>query len=198
MKNDVEVFVMNIAPIINQPIDKYLSLFSYERQKKILQYKFNSDRNRTIFAELLLRYAVNKKFSIPIEKILVERDENGKPFLTGNFLEISLSHSKNWVACSFGKIPNGVDIESESSDALEIAKNFFTAEEYNVLRSLSEKELSQEFLKMWTIKESRFKCVGDINFNKNLFEKNFILNDGTVIGLACFKNADLLPAKRAM
>ena len=179
----IEIYVMNIADIINQPVEKYLHFFSSERQKNILRYKFNADRNRTVFAEMLLRYAIGKKISLPIEKIFIERDENGKPFLVENSFEISLSHCENWVACSFGNSPNGIDIESDSRDALDIAKNFFTTEEYKNLCELNDEERNLQFLKYWTLKESRFKCFGDINFNENFSEKNFILDDGTVVGL---------------
>lgn len=76
---EVEIFVMNIAAVLNEPVEKYLPLFSLERQKNILRYKLNADRNRTIFAEVLLRYAISKKFSLPIEKIIIERTNAGKP-----------------------------------------------------------------------------------------------------------------------
>lgn len=181
--NDVEIYVMNISEVINRPVEKYLKFFSAERQKNILRYKFNADRNRTVWAELLVRYAVSKKKSLPFEKIFVDRDETGKPYLVGKFLEISLSHSGNWVACSFGEIPNGVDVETDSSDNLLIAKKFFSAEEYNHLCSLSAEEGRIQFLKYWTLKESRFKCVGDSD-EKNISEKNFLLSDGAVVGLS--------------
>ena len=175
---------MNIAAVLNEPVEKYLPLFSLERQKNILRYKFNADRNRTIFAEMLLRYAISKKFSLPIEKIIIERTNAGKPYVVGNFLEISLSHCGDWVACSFGEVPNGVDIENDSADALEIAKSFFPLAEYKILQKLDGEERNLQFLKYWTLKESRFKCTGDINYNENLLEKNFILQDGTVVGIS--------------
>ena len=181
---EVEIFVMNIAAVLNQPVEKYLPLFSVARQEKILRYKFNADRNRTVWAELLARYVISKKLSLPMEKIVIDRDENGKSYIIGNLLEISLSHSRNWVACSFGEFPNGVDIENDSRDALEIAKNFFTADEYKNLCALNGEERNLQFLKYWTLKESRFKCIGDINPNENLLEKNFLLEDGTVAAIA--------------
>ena len=178
---------MNIADIISRSVYKYLPFFSAERQKNILRYRFNADRNRTIWAELLIRYAISRKFSLPFEKILIDRDKDGKPFIVGNWLEISLSHSGNWVACSFGEVPNGIDVETNSTDALEIAKNFYTADEYKNLCNLYGEERNLQFLKYWTIKESRFKCTGNINFQENILERNFLLNDGAVIGVACKK-----------
>jgi len=49
-------------------------------------------------------------------------------------------------------------------------------------------ERNLQFLKFWTIKESRFKCTGDINFSENIIEKNFILNDGAVVGISFLKS----------
>lgn len=177
---------MNIAAVLNRSVEKYLPLFSIERQKKILRYKFNADRNRTVWAELLARYVVSKKLSLPMEKIFIGRDDNGKPFVIGNLLEISLSHCGDWVACSVGNVPNGVDIENDTSAALEIAQNFFTADEYKNLCDLSGAERNLQFLKYWTLKESRFKCTGSINYNEKLFESNFILSDGTVAGISAY------------
>lgn len=188
MNSKIEVFVMNIADKINKSVEKYLHLFSPERQEKILHYKFNADRNRTVFAELLARHAISKKINLPIEKIFIDRDKNGKPFVVGKFFEVSLSHSGNWVACSFGEVPNGVDIETDSRAALEIAENFFTADEYKNLCELSGEERNLQFLKYWTLKESRFKCTGDINFNEKFGEKNIVLNTETVLGICCKKN----------
>lgn len=188
LQSEIEIFLMNIADVIHHPVDKYLSFFSEKRQRKILRYKFNADRNRTVFAELLLRYAISQKYSLPFEKIVIDRDENGKPFLVGNFLEVSLSHSGDWVACSFGKCRNGIDIETDASNALEIAENFFTEDEYKILYDLKGATRNLQFLKFWTMKESRFKCKGDINFDDNFVEKHFILSDGAVVGISYQKN----------
>ena len=78
---------MNIADIINQPIEKYLHFFSAERQKKILRCKFNADRNRTIFAELLLRYEIGKKFPCRLKKFLSTGTKTENLMLSEIFLK---------------------------------------------------------------------------------------------------------------
>ena len=65
----VNLFAVDISARLNDSIDDWLKLFSTERQKKILSYRFNADRNRTIWAELLVRYVVSEKFSRPLEKV---------------------------------------------------------------------------------------------------------------------------------
>ena len=124
----VKLFAADISARLNDSVDDLLKLFSIERQKKILSYRFNADRNRTIWAELLVRQAVAEKFSCPLEKVQVYRDATGKPHIADLPVEISLSHAGNWVVCSVGEIKSGVDVEIDSTDALEIAERFFFAQ----------------------------------------------------------------------
>ena len=126
----VELFAVNISARLNAPIDDWLKYFSSERQEKILSYRFNEDRNRTIWAELLVRSVVAEKFSCPIEKVQVYRDAKGKPHIADLPVEISLSHAGNWVVCNVGTNLSGVDVEIDSTDTIEIAANFFLPGEY--------------------------------------------------------------------
>ena len=52
-------------------------------------------------------------------------DPSGKPYLVDSTLQISLAHSKNWVACSVGEIASDVDVEEDSIDELTLAEFFF-------------------------------------------------------------------------
>ena len=124
----VNIFAMNISERLNSPVDDWLSFFSFDRRKKILSYRFNVDRNRTLWAELLARYIVSESFSCPIEKVQVYRDAFGKPHIAEFSIEISLSHAGDWVVCSFGNKKSGVDVEIDSTDAEEIAEKFFFAQ----------------------------------------------------------------------
>ena len=73
----VEIFAVNISAQLNQPVDDWLKIFLPERQEKILSYRFNSDRNRTIWAELLARNIIAEKFFCPIEKVKIFRNDEG-------------------------------------------------------------------------------------------------------------------------
>lgn len=160
----VKIFAVNISERRNQPVDEWLKFFSAERREKILSYRFNADRNRTLWAELLARYAVAEKFSCSPEKIRVCRDASGKPHICELPVEISLSHAGDWVVCSVGEVQSGVDVEIDSADALEIAKNFFLPREFKQIISLPAGLRERQFLIYWTLKESYFKLTGDENF----------------------------------
>lgn len=193
----VKVFAVNISARLNSPIYDWLKFFSIERQKKILSYRFNADRNRTVLAELLVRNVIAENFSYPFEKIQVCRDVTGKPHIANLPVEISLSHAGNWIVCSIGTNLSGVDVEFDSTDALEIAQNFFLPSEYKKIISLPKNLRGQQFLIYWTLKESYFKLTGAKNFLQadcekilggkgEVVGKNFFLNDGTVIGVCTY------------
>ena len=196
----IEVYLLKLTAQLEKPVEKFLHYFTTRRQEKILRYRFTADRNRTLWAELLARSIVAKKFSRPIEEIQIERDEHGKPFVVDGSLMISLAHSKNFVACSVGEVPSGVDVEEDFTDALAIAKNFFTAQEYQQILSVDNP--AEKFLSIWTIKESFAKFTGrgiDENFSEidsakilsgrgKIVGKNFFV-DGAVIGVCTERGA---------
>jgi len=190
----INLFAVNISERLNQPVDDWLKYFSSERREKILSYRFNADRNRTLWAEILTRYEVAERFSCPLEKVQVYRDVTGKPHIVEFPVEISLSHAGDWVICSVGEVKSGVDVEIDSTDALEIAERFFLPSEFEKIISLPKSLHGRQFLIYWTLKESYFKLTGDENFlqadcekillgNGKVIGKNFFLNDGAVIGV---------------
>ena len=194
----VKIFAVNIAAQLNQPVDNWLKFFLPERREKILSYRFNADRNRTLWAELLARYTVAEKFFCPIEKVRVYRDAKGKPYILGLPVEISLSHAGDWVVCSVGKVKSGVDVEIDSAEALGIAKRFFLPSEFDKIISLPKSLRERQFLIYWTLKESYFKLTGDENFlcvdcekllggEENFVGKTFFLSDGAVVGFCVAK-----------
>ena len=205
---NIEVFAVNISARLNQPVDDWLKFFSLERRKKILAYRFNADRNRTLWTEILTRYVVAEKFSCSLEKVQIYRDEKGKPHISELPVEISLSHSGDWAVCSVGNLKSGVDVETDSTGTLEIAEKFFLPHESEKLISLPQVLQSRLFLIYWTIKESYFKLTGDENFlqanaekilsgNGEIVGKNFFLNNGAVVGV-CVPNLQRTFGRKCM
>ena len=142
---NVEIFAVNISARLNDSVDNWLKYFSVERQKKILSYRFNADRNRTVWVELLARHVVAEKFACDIEKVTIYRDDTGKPHIKNFPVEISLSHAGNWIVCSVGEVESGVDVEIDSTNSIEIAQNFFLPSEYKKIISLPQNLQGQQF-----------------------------------------------------
>ena len=191
-----EIYLLNIASRLDEPVEKYLRFFSAERVQKILRYKFNSDRNRTIFAELLAKKLIAERTGKNFTEIKIFRGENGKPYCEESKIFFSLSHSGEWVACSIGDCENGIDVEILNRKIdINIAKRFFLKNEFEILKSLDEAEQRKKFFEFWTLKEAALKCLNlqnwsNINSEKLIREskgKNFFI-DGAVAGVCCEKN----------
>ena len=197
----IEIYLLKLTSLLEMPVEKFLKYFTEKRREKILRYKFTADRNRTLWTELLVRSIIAKKISRPIEEVLIERDELGKPYVVNSKFKISLAHSENWAACSVGEVPSGIDVEENFADALAIAQNFFTPQEYQQLCNVDGWTRAEKFLSLWTIKESFVKFTGcgiDENFNSidstqilaDNVGKNFFV-DKAVIGV--YTERDNLP-----
>ena len=200
----IEIYLLNIKERLENHVDEYLEYFSEERIKKILRYKFNADRNRTVWAELLARKLIAERTGKNIKEIKIFRDENGKPFCNEEKIFFSLSHSGEWVACSIGSVKNGVDVEIINRKLdINIAKKFFLPNEYLTIKNLNENEQRKKFFEYWTLKESCLKCLSLkewtgvdceklLNDDGEIQGKNFYFSDA-VLGICTEKGN--LPGK---
>ncbi len=201
---NTKIFVLNIEAILNEPVTKYLDKFTPERREKILRYKLNPDRNRTIHAELLAKNIIAKIANTNPDSIQISRDTNGKPSCNIPGIFLSLSHSGRFVACSIGDCPNGIDVEVASPKiGINIAKRFFLPNEYEQILKLYEENLDwrRKFLEYWTLKESCLKCENlrdwsNVDCEKLLHDanlqiagRNFHLQDNYVLGVCTNRNA---------
>jgi phosphopantetheinyl transferase len=93
----------------------------------------------------------------------LEKSDSGKPFLDGaEAPEISLAHSKNWVACAISNISKiGVDIETIRSHHWDAyCDNFFHEEEARWIQDGSIQEQDVRGLTCWCRKEALVKALG--------------------------------------
>lgn len=196
----IEIYILNIKEKINEPVDEYLKYFSSERAEKNLRYKFNPDRNRTIWAELLARRLISERTGKNFSEIKIFRDSEGRPYSNENKIFFSLSHSGDFVACSIGDSKNGVDVEKiDRKIDINIAKRFFLPNEYEIIKNLNENLRAKKFFEYWTLKESCLKCLNLqewtsvdceklLNGGGEIQGKNFYLDDSTVVGVCTEKN----------
>lgn len=149
-KRGTVLYATNINTLTASEYNESLdNIISSRAKEKIGNFKFISDRKRSLCGELLVRYMIANK------DIVLDVDSNGKPYCK-NFPEIhfNISHSGDWVICAICDSPIGVDIEKIGHADLQIAKRFFTEYEYRQLLN-QETNRSELFYKLWTLKE---KC----------------------------------------
>ncbi|MBQ5602726.1 MAG: 4'-phosphopantetheinyl transferase superfamily protein [Clostridia bacterium] len=107
------------------------------------------------------------------KKYEVNKTELGKPYVDGEEIGVSVSHSDEYFVCAVGMLNMGVDIEHrkllvrESKEEMQvrlngIAKRFFHPTESKYVLG----DPIDRFFKVWTAKESLVKHTGEgINDN---------------------------------
>ena len=139
-----------------------LHFVSFERRVRILKYKNEIDKKRSLIAELLIRKAAYEELDIPIEKVKISYNPYGKPFIDNvRYFKFNITHSGNYVAIAVSRYGVGIDIEKIENIDMGVAKRFFMKSEYQYIKSLSsETEKINAFYMLWTLKESYIKAIG--------------------------------------
>lgn len=161
LKFSPAVFACDVSALSDPALYSLASgLVTAERLKKAQRYRFEEDRRLSLGAELILRYALDRAglCETPLEYTY---GENEKPYLKKDGVYFSLSHSGKYALCALSECENGCDIEEIKPVNLNVAKRFFTREEYDMISSLSgENERNAVFYRCWTLKESFIKATG--------------------------------------
>ncbi|HEX7056350.1 MAG TPA: 4'-phosphopantetheinyl transferase superfamily protein [Bacilli bacterium] len=131
------------------------------RRERILRYKKEADRLRSLIGDAAVRMQASLCLSKAPSSLRFTANAHGKPALAeaGTF-HFNVSHSGCWVVCAFARFPVGVDIERVRPIRFQIAERFFAAEEAAALRQLPEADRSDYFFDIWTLKESYIKLDG--------------------------------------
>lgn len=100
--------------------------------------------------ELLSELAPNAGYSL-------EEDSEGRPFVPGSPLHISISHSGGYVAAAVADRPVGIDLQElrEISDA--VLRRWFSPAERSWIEAGESKERA---IRLWTMKEAWGKLHG--------------------------------------
>lgn len=141
----------------------YLSLLDKIRKakrKKTERFKFQEDKLRCLMGELLLKYALEKYYSLGYDKEIITEDEFGKPHLRDKQIFFNISHSGKWAVVACYVNDTGIDIERIENPPYEIMLNTFTKNEIEQIENCAPQEKAGMFYKIWTLKESYIKMLG--------------------------------------
>ena len=142
------------------------TLLDRDRQATVLSLRNKKEKERSICAGLLLRYAfLEAGYGIKDwQQVQIEKGVYGKPYMKGyDDFQYSLSHSGEWTVCAVDIMPIGADIQEMKSWKMQLAKRFYHADEYDRLLAIKENDSdrrTREFYSIWTAKESVVKWYG--------------------------------------
>jgi 4'-phosphopantetheinyl transferase len=158
----IEVFASRIPENGNLSLfDDTIPLLSDEKREKIRRFIRIEDALRTLVGERMIRKIISERFGSSPYEILIGLDQYGKPhFRNRNDFYFNISHSGVWVVCAVGIKPVGVDVEQVVPVDLNVARNYFSPEEYMDLMGVDDGRKLDYFYELWTLKESFIKAVG--------------------------------------
>ncbi len=131
----------------------FYSLCEEEKQRILSKTKLELQKN-----SLVGMYAVKKglKEHFGIENPQILRQKNGKPYLKGNEIFFSISHTADTLAVAFSLHPVGIDIEYPRECSPLVCKRMFTESE-----KIYAEQSNINFTRIWTLKEAAVKAMGE-------------------------------------
>jgi len=162
----------------------FLKTLSSDEIARAERFYFPEHRHRFIVGRGSLRGILGLYLDVKPEKVEFEYQHRGKPFLAQKFANSSLffnfSNSQNLALCAvtYQRLI-GVDLEfiRPMSDLENLAKRFFLAREYELLKSLPFEQQQQIFFRYWTCKEAYLKATGDGLVQLEQIEISLTLNE---------------------
>ncbi|MCM3135802.1 4'-phosphopantetheinyl transferase superfamily protein [Paenibacillus polysaccharolyticus] len=162
MKNSIKIFAVKIDQIIeSQQFDQLIKFLDKSERTKIQGIKEARDAQRSLFSRLLIRIALIQLYGKTNEELVFKTNQYGKIYLK-NFENVyfNTSHSDDWIVCCLDTNEIGIDIERIRPINVNIAKRFFSHDEYKYIERTTGDEQIVSFFRIWTAKESYVKAKG--------------------------------------
>lgn len=179
MKNVTKVYYAKVGKM---NLAKKLQFLPESRLAKISQYHSEKDKKLCVGAHLLLR-KVLRRHLIFIKPYDFKYDNNGKPIIINRKLEISISHSGEYVAVAISKKPVGVDIQEMRNVDLDARKLVFDEQDEKLFQESTNQV--DMFYSLWVSKEAKFKMDQTQFKNAHLEDAKTFTLENYKIGVSC-------------
>jgi 4'-phosphopantetheinyl transferase len=164
LPTDLHLWPIHLNQLDNKA-SEFANLLSEEEAARAAKFHFVRDRQSFTASRALLRILLGNYLGVRPETILFSYGQAGKPRLkTTSSICFNASHSGSMALFAFTQASEiGVDLEEVRAldNLCGIAEQFFCAEEYRELISLSPELRERAFFQCWTRKESYVKAVGE-------------------------------------
>lgn len=193
-------YKININDYSDNDYNHWYSLMTESRKARVDGLRFDNDKKRTVFGEMLAKKSLAQIAHIDAENIQIETGLNGKPYAKDIQMYFSISHSTQLVVCAVDSKPVGIDVEKIKRVNLSIAKRICTDDDLVFLfgkmpeesdySDNENKDILLRFFKLWTAKEAYVKMKGSGIRDGLLYTPDCecIVYDGYVISVCCEDN----------
>jgi 4'-phosphopantetheinyl transferase len=178
--NDIHIWRANLDLNIEQ-IEMFYQTLSADEKIRAERFHFNRHRNFFIAARGILRAILSRYADIEPHQLRFNYGTRGKPTIAESCgvenLEFNVSHSEEIALYGITSASEiGIDIEKVRSlaDAEQIAKRFFSHQEFTWLNQLPVSQKEAAFFSLWTCKEAYLKAIGEgLAFGLDQFQISF-------------------------
>lgn len=165
--NEVHVWLNNLD-LPEDRVRQLANILSPDELERAERYKFQKHKQRFIVARSILRKILSTYLNLEAERLEFNYSDRGKPFLANiarqDSLQFNLSHSQELAIYAITKnLKIGIDLEylRPMPDAENIAKRFFSANEYTWISNFAGDAQTEAFFRCWTAKEAYLKATGE-------------------------------------
>ena len=153
----VKTYVLDVSKLPD-PKEHPEVLFGLEEKRieRIQRTRQEKERKQSLGAGILLKKCLEERGCSVSD---IQYGEHEKPEVDGCFFNIS--HSNEMVVCAIADAPVGCDIEKKGRYRDGVAERFFTELENSYLNQFEGERKRDEFLRLWTMKESYLKMTGE-------------------------------------
>lgn len=150
-------------------LNTYAGWLSEEEKQRWQRFRFARHRQQFLVARALVRSTLANYLDTHPASLVFSQNQWGKPALQPEVagLQFNLSHTDGLVVLAVyeGTEENlllGVDVENleRKAETGDLARRYFSEDEFQALQALDEAQQRQRFFDLWTLKEAYIKAVG--------------------------------------
>ncbi|MFB6718719.1 4'-phosphopantetheinyl transferase family protein [Kribbella sp. NPDC056345] len=159
--NEVEVWWARVG----QARPEFVADLNAVEQQRYAAYRRDADKARFLLGVTMVRRLLGARMSLPSASVVLDRTcpDCGKPHgkVRADGVELSVSHSGDWVGLAIGTAPVGLDVEQIDSrvEVDGVAGMSLAPEELAELARAHDKP--RAFATYWTRKEALLKATGE-------------------------------------
>ncbi len=175
-KQEVHLWLADLTQCVIR-FDNFMSFLSKEEVQRVKASRVKAVCEKFVVARGLLREALGGYLGESPKEILIQYNQNGKPFVE-NAINFNVTHSQDLVLFAFYQDEVGIDLQYQKalSDVHEISLRFFASCEANEILHAKEKEKIDKFYNIWVKKEAYTKVRGSNLFKELKYFKSHNLH----------------------
>lgn len=162
-------YLLHISSLPESAYTKWYAVMDARKRRKTDALCFREDKQRAVFADMLVRLALCAHVGCTPESIVFSTHPGGKPFAPDLPAEFNVSHCDDLVVCIVDDRPVGIDVEKIRPISHRLLLRVCSPQECAFVLGehlskcpdmLTDTAVLERFFRIWTAKEAYTKYTG--------------------------------------